>query len=237
MNRLTVIQKIIDGIEAKSYLEIGVANGQVLFNVKTPIKYGIDPKFMFNIDEKLYENKALLSTNFYEMTSDKFFNEYADKELIKGVDVIFIDGLHTYNQSLKDVVNSLKFLNPNGVIIMHDCNPLSPATAYPVIDSINEVLEIAFRGDLPGWNGCWNGDVWKTLVHLRAEHENLEIFTLDLDWGLGIIYRRESSRLTAIKIEDLKNVDYSFLDNDRVNLLNLKPPKYIDEFLKTIHHI
>jgi len=38
-------------------------------------------------------------------------------------DVIFIDGLHYYKQVLKDIKNSLKILNKDGFILVHDCLP------------------------------------------------------------------------------------------------------------------
>ena len=49
------------------------------------------------------------------MTSDKFFK---DNEKF---DIIFIDGLHTFEQTIKDIDNSIKFLRDKGVILIHDC--------------------------------------------------------------------------------------------------------------------
>ena len=34
--------------------------------------------------------------------------------------VFFIDGLHEYAQVKRDIENSLNFLEPNGVILLHD---------------------------------------------------------------------------------------------------------------------
>jgi predicted O-methyltransferase YrrM len=50
------------------------------------------------------------------MTSDEFFaaNQFT-------FDIVFIDGLH--DQVAKDIENSLRVLNPGGIIVMHDCNP------------------------------------------------------------------------------------------------------------------
>ena len=38
-------------------------------------------------------------------------------------DIIFLDGLHNYEQTIKDINNALKFLNEKGAIIVHDCLP------------------------------------------------------------------------------------------------------------------
>jgi hypothetical protein len=45
--------------------------------------------------------------------------------------VIFIDGLHTFEQTLQDSYNSLNYLAQGGVIILHDCNPPSEASSTP----------------------------------------------------------------------------------------------------------
>ena len=50
------------------------------------------------------------------MTSDEYFSKFKDK-----FDIIFIDGLHHYEQVKKDIFNSLEILNSNGIILMHDC--------------------------------------------------------------------------------------------------------------------
>lgn len=232
MNRLTVLQMIIDKIRAKTYLEIGVETGIIISEIRAPVKIAVDPEFRF--PKKLLIKKALFIKHFktYRETSNSFFEKHAEQALPNGLDIAFIDGLHTYSQSLLDVENCLKYLNKGGIIVMHDCSPLSYANAFPVKESINEMLELANNGDLSGWNGCWSGDVWKTIAHLRIKYDELNIFTLDLDWGLGIISRGESTKLIGFTLQDIANADFYFLEQHRAELLNLKHPKYIKEFLQ-----
>lgn len=54
-------------------------------------------------------------------------------------DLVFIDGLHHSDQVLKDINNSLSFLEPNGVIMCHDILPSSEQYAMKLKD--NEVLK------------------------------------------------------------------------------------------------
>lgn len=234
MNRATVIQKVIDQVSAKTYLEIGVSTGQVLFNIKAPKRIGVDPAFNFSFTKKVKLPFVQPKIHTYEITSDDFFAKHAEQVLKDGIDVAFVDGLHTYKQTLVDVENCLKYLNDGGVIIMHDCNPISAATAYPVKNSINEVLALAAKGEVPGWNGCWNGDTWKALVHLRIAHDDLSIFTLDIDWGLGVVIKGKSNKLNDLTLEELDKADYSLLEKDRNHLLNLQPPSYLASFLKSL---
>ena len=51
-----------------------------------------------------------LSDDFFKTSKDKF-------------DVIFIDGLHTYDQVRRDVINSIKHLKEGGYIALHDMLP------------------------------------------------------------------------------------------------------------------
>jgi hypothetical protein len=65
-------------------------------------------------------------------------------------------------------------------------------------------------------------------------NQNLNIFTLDLDWGLGIITRGKGRPVSDISVAELQKMDYWSLDNNREVLLNLKHPQYLEEFLKQI---
>ena len=172
-----------------------------------------------------------------EVTSDEFFEKYAGQMLSEGIDVALVDGLHTYEQSLRDVENCLKYLNPGGVIVMHDCNPLNVAMGWPTNSTIDEVKALARKGELPGWNNVWNGDVWKSVLHLRKSRPDLTVFTLDLDWGLGVVSKRtpigNGHPVPAVNLEEIKDLDYAFLEKQREGSLNLQPPKYLDTFLTT----
>ena len=104
MDRLNIIQSLIDKCNAKKYLEVGVQGGYVFNNIKCDYKVGVDPD---------QSSKATLF-----LTSDEFFSK--NDEVF---DVIFIDGLHHADQVLRDIENSLKALSPNGYVVCHDMNP------------------------------------------------------------------------------------------------------------------
>lgn len=73
-----------------------------------------------------------INNKYFEETSDDFFLKREDHlKKVKQLDVMLIDGLHTYRASLKDVLNSLKYLNEKGMIVMHDCYPPFKADALP----------------------------------------------------------------------------------------------------------
>jgi len=229
MKRTEVIQKIIDAIKAKTYLEIGVFRGTNFFPIKARQKIGVDPYFSFTNRRMIkwyMKNIYNILARYYEMDSDTFFTQ---GRIERGADVVFIDGLHTYAQSFKDVKNSLNHLNRRGIIIMHDCNPQSETAAFPAPSKAH-----AAALNMDGWSGEWNGDVWKTICRLRSTHNDLHVFVLDCDCGLGIITRGEPEGLLCFTPAQVDNMTYNDLAKDRQKLLNLKDEDYLFEFLKTI---
>jgi len=221
MNRIQVINSIIDKKKAQTYLEIGVQTGNCFNNIKCPKKIAVDPEIL--TEERNLENY------YFEMTSNKFFRK--KRKILKNdcLDVVFIDGLHNYRQSLKDVKNSLNYLNEGGVIVMHDCNPPSQITATPG-KSINYVRKL----NLPEFNDDWCGDVWKTIPHLRSMRNDLKILVFNYDVGIGIITKGEPSSMLNYTEEEIKMLTYDDLKKNPEYIVNLKPFSYFFEFIKAI---
>ena len=138
------------------------------------------------------------------MTSDQFFNINNDK-----FDIIFIDGLHEYHQVRRDIDNSLKFLNTNGVILLHDC---LPRTLW------NQIT--------PRINSDWNGDVWKSIVHSRTKN-NIDTYTFIADRGIGIIFPRENRNI--LKIDTNTNYKLLKFKDYYINHENFMRPIYFDK--------
>jgi hypothetical protein len=172
LTRSLIVNDIIERKKYETYLEIG-CDKNILFNsVKIKKKIGIDPVSGGNI----------------RMSSDNFFKNNQDK-----FDLIFIDGLHQYEQVKRDVYNSLKFLNDNGVILLHDCMPSSFMRQAPKRSS-----------------NIWNGDVWKNIVEFRTL-DQIDTYTIYADHGIGLILKRKNRNKLLLKIESfdkLKFQDY-----------------------------
>lgn len=229
MIRTEVIQKILDKSKGRTYLEIGVDRGVNFFLIKARRKIAVDPRFKFSRKDRLkwtLRNPCNATAKYYELTSDDYFARAANS---CRPEVIFVDGLHTHEQSLRDVNNALSHLTEDGVIIMHDCNPPNGAAAYPA-DSYAHAASL----NLSGWTGEWCGDVWKTVCHLRSNRNDLRIFVLDCDYGLGIITRGKAGELLDLSEQDVDEMTYDELSQDREQLLNLKDETFLSEFLETL---
>ena len=91
IRRLKTIQQIIN---AKRYLEIGVQAGTTFRSLKLDHMDGVDPRFLFDVNRVVGEGRHL-----HEMTSDQFFLKNLG---VEKYDLVFIDGLHTYDQTYRD---------------------------------------------------------------------------------------------------------------------------------------
>jgi len=229
MKKEEIIQRVVNKIKAKLYLEIGVQRGKNFYKIIAPEKIAIDPKFMIGYRRRLLGMRTFFTSTFFEMTSDQFFQTKADQVLnAKSIDVAFIDGLHTYEQSLMDFNNCLKYLSPNGVIFFHDCNPASLEAAEPA-SSPQEMMEKFSKK-----NSEWNGDVWKTIVHIRSVHPTLNVFVLDCDFGVGVASYGKPEEVLGFSPDEIKQMNYDYFNKNRAKLLNLKDPQYINDFLVSL---
>lgn len=213
-NRTALINSLLFSRSKPKYLEIGVRNGENYFAVDAKIKFGVDPNYFFakRAILKSWLKRSNRTQRMFRCTSDHFFLYHAAQVCEKGkFDLVFIDGMHTYEQSLQDGMNSLKYLKTNGVIVFHDCNPWSKESAQPTI---------------PHGKVSWNGDVWKTICHFRRHSEFFECFTYDADEGLGVLKMREGvSARTAPELaplSSLKKLSFEDLQKNRDEYLGLR---------------
>ncbi len=231
MNRLEVIQYIIKKTESKIYLEIGVQKGIIFLNIDAQKKIAVDPNFLIPFKLKLskYLRKpGNFNNSFFEKTSDAFFEE--DFPILQKYppEVIFIDGLHTYEQSWRDLVNTFKYAVPGAIVVFHDCSPPNEAAAYPA-NSIDEVRSLG----LAGWTNEWCGDVWKTIHHIRTHFQDWECITLDCDYGLGIVKKPDAlPPLSPLSDPDIEKLTYADFLRNKTTFLNLKEPSALYDFIK-----
>jgi len=109
---------------------------------------------------------------------------------------------------------------------LHDCNPPSKSAAFPAAS-----YDEARKADVPGWNGEWCGDTWKTVVYLRSVDANLRIFVLDCDTGIGVITRGTPDATLDFTKEQIDLFSYDDLRERREKWLNLKKPHLIWDLL------
>jgi SAM-dependent methyltransferase len=231
VNRIKIVQEVLDGRAEPLYLEIGVSRGSAFQRIVADKKIAVDPAFRLSPRARRLADSKARATYYFETTSDAFFaNETALLERHR-IDAALIDGLHTYEQALRDIENALRFLRDDGVIVVHDCNPGHASVAFPGASYDD------FRAQHRWWDprlysGAWSGDVWKALVNLRSTRTDLRVAVLDCDFGVGLIRKGSPESTLSYSAEEIDALDYTDLAADRKGLLNLKPPTYLGEFLE-----
>lgn len=172
MMRWEILNRLIEKHGYTRYLEIGTQNPHSNFNrIHIKHKFCVEPN-------PHYGGHDYSSIIDFVGTSDAYFDSIKGKPI--EYDIIFIDGLHHNDQVLRDIENSLNHLSGGGTIMCHDTLPTHPNHAVRVD---------------PG--GIWNGDVYRAIMQLRVERDDLMIHTIDTDHGCTIIQRGKSSRFAA----------------------------------------
>lgn len=230
LNRIAIVQQLLDAIGGRTYLEIGVDTGASFIPIRASRKWGVDPAYHLTRRRRakyhLFHLMGLGAEQLFRMTSDEFFRQHASLLAAHNVDVCFIDGLHTFEQSLKDVEQVLPYLTPAGVLVLHDCNPVTERMALPAAS-----IEALIAREIPDWDGAWSGDVWKTIVHLRACRRDLRAFVIDCDTGVGIVTRGVPDNRLGYTASEIQSMDYAFFAARRHELLDLRPEAYFRDFL------
>ncbi len=196
------IQAQLDRLGAALYLEIGVRDGATFRSVRCRRKVAVDPTRT--------ETMRIIrpGESFFEETSDHFFETSVRHALAdEPIDVALIDGLHQFEQVLRDVLNCAQWIRPDGVIVLDDCNPSS-----------------AERGQSSPTGGPWNGDVWKAIALIRRTQPQWNCITVDTDEGIGMIWGFEAG-VATISESDMswaRDLKYQDLDRDR-SMIGLTP--------------
>tara|TARA_R110001592_G_scaffold327122_1_gene608209 strand:- start:9562 stop:11001 length:1440 start_codon:yes stop_codon:yes gene_type:complete len=93
-------------------------------------------------------NQRFTRFNIVERTSDDAVVEFEDES----VDFVFVDGLHTYEQTLQDCINYLPKVKSGGIICGHDYNIISAVTrAVNEFSAIHSKPVKALKSSTQAW--------------------------------------------------------------------------------------
>ena len=153
----TFLSRFHEWLKPRNYVEIGVAAGGTIVLANPPtIAVGIDPV------PSIRSTPARTATKIYPLPSDQYFATRDLRADIEGevVDFSFIDGLHLFEQALRDFINIEKYADHKTTVLFHDCLPVDRLCAA------REPTDF------------WAGDVWKVVVLLDKYRPDLELFTI-----------------------------------------------------------
>ena len=184
------VQYIGSQIKPNVYIELGVDEGKTFLMIAPFVSRAIA------VDKKIPE--CLEDYETYEMETSEFFGDGWFKE---EADLIFIDADHSYEGAKKDLKNALEILSDDGLIIMHDTDPVS-----------------TFMAD--NLEAC--GDVYKIVDDIEeGKITDINVVTLPVgDPGLSIITKKKCSRTQRRSVAPPEAIN---------KLGQLKPKFYVPE--------
>jgi len=151
-----VLRRMHELVRPRSYLEIGVETGATLaFAHAAARAIGVDPDA-----SKLRRELVPANARVFHETSDAFFARQSCEQALGGhkLDLAFIDGMHLFEYALRDFMNVEAWSEPNGVVVLHDCLPVS-----------------ALSASRERRTNFWVGDVWKVVSILREYRPELRV--------------------------------------------------------------
>lgn len=161
-----------------AYLEIGVEHGESLALAhQSSVIVGVDPAPQVPPGRRPPKARVLPET------SDEFFEKRSLSDVTGGrpFDLVFIDGLHTFEQTLADFAHAEAWCHERSTIVLHDCLVVSPVAA-------SRRRRTRF----------WVGDCWKALQALSIERPELELGVVPTFPSGLVVVRRLNPRCRVL---------------------------------------
>ncbi|WP_298964747.1 class I SAM-dependent methyltransferase [uncultured Methylobacterium sp.] len=210
VTRTEVVQGILDLFENPNYLEIGVFEGKTFNNLKAGSKSAVDPAFAFDYQAVAAEDK---SAQFFKVTSDRYFAEHAPQD--SKFDVVYIDGLHTFEQTLRDLLNAFSYTHERSVIVIDDVYPSSYIAGLP------DKRQFVQARELSGLKSRdWMGDVYKLIYFIETFCQQYDYRTINNNHGQLVLWRARRKDVRERTIAELAHLGYEklFLEKDSLRL-------------------
>jgi hypothetical protein len=200
--------QLYDWLAPETVIEIGVYEGSSLALLRPPtLAIGIDPSPTITCPLQT-------ETYVFAGTSDEFFAQGHHQRLLgsRPLSVAFIDGLHLYEQALKDFVNLEACCGPHSVILFHDTVPLDEPTQ-------RRARQTQFH----------SGDVWRAILCLKHYRSDLDIFTIATPpTGLTVVTRLNPASRVLVQNYDeavarFIDVPFAEIEDELDDMLNIVP--------------
>lgn len=192
---------------ASRYLEVGVFKGDTFLNLEMDEMVAVDPVIRFDTTQS-FRNKR----EFFAMPSDEFFDSAASD---RHFDIIFLDGLHTYDQTLRDLMNALLCAHPRSFILIDDTVPNDLYSAMRNPSLAIQLRRNSYFGPPEKMNGCWHGDTYKVLFYIKLFLSKMEYATITTDgnpqtllWSKSMFASSGENKLPFKPFKDMRALRY-----------------------------
>jgi hypothetical protein len=171
--------------QAQRYLEIGVCDADTFDRVTVAHKVGVDPHFRFDPASRRGPGVEL-----HALPSDDYFAALPDST--PPFDLIFLDGLHTYAQTLRDLHATFALSHARTIWLIDDTCPDSALSADP-----DMTRSIAAKRALGVPDRGWMGDVFKVVAAVHDTMPELRLRTF-ANLGQTVLWRAPRDPFTPV---------------------------------------
>jgi hypothetical protein len=183
------------------------------FRLESYLAIGVANNLAGNFDDVIAPLKDSVDPDSgatFRVCSDEFFARKLGRDQY---DLVLIDGFHEHEQCQRDIMGSLQRLSPGGFIVVHDMNPPTEWHQRPA-------REFDGRSE-------WTGTAWKAFATFRRCNPACLVFTVDTDWGCGVIHPSKPCDKPFTYEVGEEELTWSGLQKKRREWLNLVS---VDEF-------
>jgi len=221
IRRFQVMRRLTNLYPDPRYLEIGVCKGKTFDRVPATRKVAVDPAFRF---DHVAMEAAHPEAAYHPVPSDDYFAKHAGPD--DEFDVVYLDGLHVYDQTLRDLLNALEHLQPRGTIVIDDTRP--PTYLAAIRDRPDFDAERRRTGSDAKE---WMGDVFKVVHFIQAFCPYLRYATIANNHGQTVVWRGQRDEPPVRELAAIH--DMTFEDfTESLDVMRLKPFRAIRRELR-----
>ncbi|CAN5682017.1 class I SAM-dependent methyltransferase [soil metagenome] len=184
------------------YLEVGVSRAVTFDRVPAAQKVAVDPAFDLDLAARRLEDPV---GEYHEVTSDEYFGRIVEPG--RQFDVIYLDGLHLVEQTLRDLMNALHHLAPNGVIVIDDTRPPTHLASLPdraVYEQVRTWLGLEHQK-------AWMGDVYRLVYFIETFCQQLTYRTILDNHGQTVVWRARRESVPERRLPDVAALTFEQL--------------------------
>ncbi|MBJ7356961.1 class I SAM-dependent methyltransferase [Nocardioides sp.] len=211
VGRAQVVRRLVAHYDQPRYLEIGVCEGRTFDRVPAAVKVAVDPEFRF---DHTAPERLVPGTSYHQITSDEYFGAVVPAEA--QFDVIYLDGLHTVEQTLRDLLNALPHLQPQGVLVIDDVRPPTDLAAIRDRQEFFAVRRAQGRDD----EKAWMGDVFRLVHFIDTFCQQLSFRVISNNHGQAVVWRHRRPQVRERLLSEVGTLTFEqmTLEEDALRL-------------------
>ena len=214
-NKTDLIHLISSRLKLRDYLELCTPTAGRRYGEMERARFRTARRLMYNCPTG-FDDGLPIDYNIPDLNIEDVIGELKLRH--DQVDICLVDALHTYDYTTRDLALTYDLLSDGGVLVVHDCAPMTEAVASPIFAPNN-----------------WSGESYRSYLDFVLARDDLDYFTVDIDYGCGIIFKNRAvdmvgpvdPRLVAewFEVHNDSQVALSFFFKHRAQLLRLTSGK------------